>query len=293
MIDRVDDRSAGRVMQGAAAGGVIVALVGAIVGWNLVGRVDAAAGETLALTGQALVTIEETVAVADDVVASTVVALESVELALAELVATTEAAQPLLESLAELGTEVAPNLESATDTLRSLAEVGGVIDRVLVTVSAFPGTPAYNPSTPLSEQFDRLADDIEPVADTLREVSDQLGPTVDNTAQVQARLATLEAAVRDVRQDLARSDELLSEYSETARGARVVADRTRSGLAGDVTAARLLVVAASIIFAVGQLVPYWYGRELVARAMPRGQTEPEARPEARPEPLPVDERSDA
>jgi hypothetical protein len=275
MSRQIDDPTAGRIMQGVAAAGVLVALVGAVVGWNLVGRVDAAAGDTLVLTGQALVTIEETVAVADDVVASTLVALEAVELALAELVGTTESAQPLLESLAELGTEVAPNLESATETLRSLEEVGGLIDRVLFTLGSFPGTPAYDPSVPLSTQFGRLADDIAPVADTLRDVSDELGPTVESTAQVQLRIAALEVAVRDVREDLARSDQLLSEYSETARGARLVADRTRTGLAGDVTSSRLLVIAAAIVFAVGQLVPFWYGRELVARtAVPRGQTEP-------------------
>jgi ABC-type transporter Mla subunit MlaD len=275
MIDRVDERTAGNVMQGVAAAGVLIALLGAIVGWSLVGHLDSAAGDTLAITGEALVTIEETVAVADDVVASTLVALEAVELTLSELVATTESAQPLLESLAELGDEVAPNLESATDTLRSLAEVGALIDRVLVTVGNLPGTPSYDPSVPLSQQFERLADDIEPVADTLREVSANLGPTVDSTAELQARIAELETAVGAVRVDLARSEALLSEYAETARGARVLAERTETDLSGDVTLARLLVVAAALVFAAGQVVPFWYGRELVARsALPAGHTEP-------------------
>lgn len=274
MIDRVDDRTAGRVMQAAAAAGVLIALLGAIVGWNLLGRVDSAAGDTLALTVEALTTIEETVTVADDVVGSTIVALEAVELALVELVDTTEATRPLLESLADLGSEIAPNLESATDTLRSLADVGGVIDRVLVTVGGFPGTPAYDPSTPLSDQFGRLADDIEPVAETLREVSAQLDPTVERTVELQARVAALEDAVRDVREDLARSEELLADYAETARSARVLTDRTRAGLDGDVTAARLLVIAGALVFAVGQLVPLWYGRELIARSATRSQTDP-------------------
>jgi hypothetical protein len=268
-------------MQGVAAAGVLVAVLGAVVGWSLVGRLQSAAIDTLTLTGEALVTIEETVAVADDVVASTLIALEAVELALGELVTTTESAQPLLESLAELGDEVAPNLESATETLRSLEEVGALIDRVLVTVGNFPGTPSYDPAVPLSAQFGRLADDIEPVADTLRDVSANLGPTVDSTAEVQARLADLEAAVTDVRQDLARSDALLSEYAATARDARVLAERTRTGLANDVTAARILVVLGALVFAAGQFVPFWYGRELMARSLttdgsrlPVGQTEP-------------------
>src|SRR5690606_29531672 len=102
---------AGRIMQGVAAGGIAVALIGALVGWSLVGRLDSAAGDTLALTEEALVTIEDTVVVVDEVVGSTVEALSAVELTLSQVVSTAEDTQPLLESLADLGLEVAPNLE--------------------------------------------------------------------------------------------------------------------------------------------------------------------------------------
>jgi hypothetical protein len=264
-LERLDDRAAGQIMQGVAVAGVVVALVGAIVGWNLVGRLDSAAGDTLGLTATALVTIDETIAVADDVVGSTVDALEAVELTLAELVNAAESTQPLLESLAELGAETAPNLESATDTLRSLQGVGATIDRLLVTLGGLPGVPAYNPDTPLGQQFGALADDIEPLAATLRETSDRIGPTVDSTAELQARVADLEAAVRAVREDLTRSDALLSEYAATASSARALTDTTGRGLSREVAAARVLVLLAAVTFAAAQIVPYWFGRELRAR----------------------------
>jgi hypothetical protein len=267
--DRLDDRAAGRLMVGVAAAGVVVALVGAIVGWNLVGHLDSAAGDTLAVTEQALVTIEETVAVADEVVASTLDALVAVEAALDEVGDTTDSALPVLESLARLGEEVAPNLESATGTLRSLADGAEVVDRVLGTLGRIPGTPAYDPDTPLAEQFTRLADDIAPVADTLREVSDELGPALDDTDDLRQRLTDLQIAVGGVRVDLARSDALLSDYATTAEEARGLAQRTSRDLSGDVTTARLLVLAAALVFAGSQLVPYWYGRELIGRAARR------------------------
>lgn len=278
--DRLDDRTAGRVMIGVAVAGVLVALVGAIVGWRLVGHLDSAAGDTLAVTEDALVAIEDTVQVAEEVVASTLVALDAVELGLGEVGTTTESARPLLESLGRLGDEVAPNLESATGTLRSLADGAALVDRVLSTVGSLPGTPNYDPSTPLSEQFERLADDIEPMADTLREVSEDLGPALDDSVALQQRIADLETAVGDVRDDLARSEALLSDYAATTQDATALASRTRNELDGDVTVARLLVLAGALVVAAGQLVPYWYGRELIGRSLttdgsrlPRTQTE--------------------
>ena len=261
----MEDRRAGQVMYGVAVAGVVVALVGAVVGWSLVGRLDAAAGDTLGLTVETLATFEDTIVVADEVVGSTVAALGAVEVTLAELVATTEATQPLIESLAQLGSDVAPNLESATATLRSLEDLGGTIDVALSALGALPIAPSYNPDATLSQQFGRLADDIEPVAATLRDVSDEIGATAGQTAALQERIADLEVAVGAVRNDLAASDILLSGYSETAQEARSLAERTERGLSVDVAAARLLVVLAAIVFGVGQIVPYWYGRELLQR----------------------------
>lgn len=264
-FDRIDDRTAGSIMIGVAAAGVVVALLGAVVGWNLVGRLDAAASDTLTVTTDALTTIENTIEVSDDVVGSTLEALEAVELTLSELVGAVDASQPLLESLGELGEEAAPNLESASETLRSLEDVGDTIDGLLITLSGFPGVPRYSPDTSLGEQFGALADDIEPLAETLRETADGIGPTVEATADLQERLAILEGAVRDVRQDLTRSDDLMSEYSATATAARQLTEDTSRGLNTDVVAARVLLVLAALVFAAAQIVPFWFGRELRAR----------------------------
>jgi ABC-type transporter Mla subunit MlaD len=266
-LDRLDARRAGAIMQGTAAAGLVVALIGVIVGWNLVGRLDSAAGDTLDLTIEALTTIDNTIAVGDDIVTSTVDALEAVELTLAELVRTTDATQPLLESLGQLGADTAPNLESVADTLRTLERLGATIDSFLQTLSALPGVPNYDPDTPLSVQFGALADDIEPLAETLRETAEQVGPTMDSTAELRDRVAELEGAVRAVRKDLARSDELLSNYAATVSSARVIADSTSAGLGRDVAAARTLIVMAALTFAVAQIVPYWFGRELRARPL--------------------------
>lgn len=259
----MNDQTAGRMMVGVAATGVVVALLGAVIGWNLLGRLDAAAGETLELTATALVTIEETVAVADSVVGSTVQALDAVELALGEIVETAEVTQPLLESVADLGAEIAPNLESVAATLRSLEDLGGSIDDVLSAIGELPFVPGYDSDSPLAAQFGRLADDIEPLAATLRETTDRLGPTADQTAELQVRLAELEAAVGAVRDDLAKSDALLAEYAATTRVAAALTDQTRSGLSSDIVAARILILIGAATFAASQIVPFWFGRALL------------------------------
>lgn len=265
MIDRLDPHTAGRIMQGVAGAGLIIALVGAVVGWSLVGRVDDATGDTLALTEQALGTIEDTVVVVDEVVGSTVEALAAVESTLAQLVTTAGDTQPLLESLADLGLEVAPNLESATETLRSLQDVGATIDSLLGGLSALPVVPRYDPSTSLSEQFGRLADDIEPLAQTLRDTSERIGPAAEGTGELKERLADLEDAVGRVRTDLAQSEVLLGEYRATARDAAAITSRTGSGLGRDVFATRILILLGALTFAIAQIVPFWVGTELLAR----------------------------
>lgn len=269
MIDRVDPTTAGRIMQGIAGAGLAVALAGAVVGWSLVGRLDSAAGDTLALTEEALVTIEDTVVVVEDVVGSTTGALASVEATLAQVVDTTEDAQPLLQSLGDLGMEVAPNLESATETLRTLEGVGGTIDSLLAGLSALPVVPRYDPDTSLSEQFGQLADDIEPLAETLRETSEQIGPAAEGTGELQARLTELQEGVAEVREDLAQSEALLAEYRATAGSAASIATRTSKGLERDVVAARILILLGAATFALAQIVPYWVGTELVARVRDR------------------------
>lgn len=265
MIDRLDPHTAGRIMQGVAGAGVAVAIIGAVVGWSLVGRLDSAAGDTLALTEEALVTIEDTVGVVDQVVGSTVDALAAVEATLSQVVATAEDTQPLLESVADLGNEVAPNLESATQTLRSLEDVGDTIDGLLVALSSLPVVPDYDPDTSLAEQFGRLADDIEPLAATLRETSDRLGPAAAGTGDLQARLVELEEAVADVRADLGASQALLTAYETTARDAADLTRRTGSGLGREVAAARVLIILGALVFAAAQLVPFWVGSGLVSR----------------------------
>lgn len=264
-FDRIDDHTAGTVMIGVAAAGLVVALLGAVIGWNLVGRLDAAASDTLEVTTDALATIEDTIAVSDDVVGSTVEALVAVELTLGDLVGAVDSSRPLLESLGDLGEDAAPNLESAGETLRTLEDVGRTIDGLLVTLGGLPGVPSYSPDASLGDQFASLADDIEPLAETLRETADGIGPTVDATADLQERLSVLEGAVQDVRQDLARSDELLGEYAETATSARRLTEDTGRGLATDVAAARVLIVLAALVFAAAQVVPFWFGRELRSR----------------------------
>lgn len=281
-LDRLDPRRAGAIMQGVAAAGLVVALVGTVVGWSLVGRLDSAAGDTLDVTIEALATIDDTIAVGDAIVTSTVDALEAVELTLSELVETADSTQPLLESLDDLASATAPNLESVADTLRALEEVGATIDSFLITLNVLPGVPDYDPDTPLSSQFGALADDIEPLAETLQETAEEIEPTVEGTVELRNRVAELEVAVRAVREDLARSDVLLSDYAATASSARDIADTTSAGLGRDVVAARALIVLAGLTFAAAQIVPYWFGRELRARPIePATPSEPGSQDDAK------------
>ena len=85
-LDSVDtQRRAGRVMLGVAAVGVFVALVGGVLGWQFVGRLDSTGGETLEVTVETLDTLSDTIDLADGVLGATVAALDSVGVTLEAL----------------------------------------------------------------------------------------------------------------------------------------------------------------------------------------------------------------
>lgn len=254
---------AGRTMQVLAVVGLLIAVVAPVVGWRLVGRFERTLDESLTIVGDSLVTLEDTIALADELIDGVSDGLIATEEALDAAVTSFDDAEALVAELDTLIGEVAPTIENVASAVGDVADVGATIDDVLGRLGDLPFGPDYDPATPLGEELGRIADDLSPVASSLTDTSSELGTLVSGTDDLATEVGALADAVGQVNDDLAGSGVLLDQYLASTRSAQELADTARDDLEGDVALARVLIVVLAIVVALGQIVPYWYGTELV------------------------------
>ena len=254
---------AGRFMRWLAVFGVLTALGGAITGWQLMGQIDTTLSDSLEITGESLLTLEETIVLADDILGSVDEALVATEGALRAVVDSTDDAAVVITSIESLIGEISPSLTNVESTLRDLSDIGSTIDGVLEQLDNIPFGPDYDPQRPLGEQLDRLADDIEPIVGSLDDAAPSLEGLAASSDDLETEVAALADAIGVVNTELQSSGVLLDSYLDTAQRAQVVAATADDDLGAEMTRARAFLVLAALLVAVGQIVPWWIGNELV------------------------------
>lgn len=255
-------RPLGRVLQAVAVLGVAVAIGVAIVGWQVLGDLDDVAGESTAVTGDALQALEQTLDLAADLVESVDTTLDAVETGLASSAASVQEGADALDSVTRLADDAAPALGSATETLRALERVGTTLDSTLGALASLPLAPDYDPEQGFGATVGELADDLEPLSDSFAATADDLRGVTAETAELEGDLQDLTTSVAATNERLGRAEGLLEDYRETATRAGALAETTGAGLGADLWLLRVLVVLGALVLGVGQLVPW-----LVAAAL--------------------------
>jgi ABC-type transporter Mla subunit MlaD len=259
-------RRAGRVMVGVAVVGVLVALTGALLGWHLVGELDETTRESLDVTVESLDSLGDTIDLADELVGSTVDALAAVGDSLEALSEAFDSGSGVITEVGSLAGTLAPALADTTTTLRDLEEVGAAIDEMLIGLSEVPFAPNYDPEAGLGETLATLADTLEPLSAEFASASADLETFTDDVAALRGTIATLGDTVEAVNTDLAGSAALIEEYRLRVERARALAETTRDDLDDDTAWMRFLILLGALNFAVGQIVPLWFGHELLERS---------------------------
>lgn len=251
-------------MVAIAAAGLVVALVGTIVAWQLVGQVGGAVEESLAITDESVTTIEDTIVVAGRVVDDVGAALGTLDDVLVQLRDGTRDVEPVLGDIEALTSDVPVALGEFQETLDRVAGAASEIDSILVQLARLPLAPSYDPETTLSAQLRQLSRDLEPVIDTLSGSGDDVVALRGTTTQLRTELAGLTVDLRAIAARMDESSELVGRYRDQAgRAGDLVADG-RQDLDGSVSAMRVLVVLGGLVFGAGQLVPLWVGAGLVS-----------------------------
>lgn len=250
-------------MIATAVVGLVVAVVGMVVAWQLVGQVGGAVEESLVITDESVATIEDTIVVADRVVNDVGTALGALEAVLVELRDTTQDVDPVLADIETLSSDVPVALGEFQDTLDRVAGAAADVDAILVQLARLPLAPSYDPETTLSAQLEQLSDDLDPVITTLSGSGDDVAALRTTTSELSVELGGLTSDVRALISRMDESAELVSRYRDQAgRAGNLVAD-SRYDLDRSVTAMRVLVILGGLVFAAGQLVPLWVGSGLL------------------------------
>lgn len=251
-------------MVGTAVAGVVVALVGTVVAWQLVGEVGGAVDESLAISDESVATIEDTIGVAQRVVDDVGTALGALDSVLGELRTGTREVDPVLADIESLTTDVPQALRRFRSTLDRVAAAASDVDAVLVQLARLPLAPSYDPETTMSAQLRQLSDDLDPVIDTLAASGDDVEALRDTTTDLHRELGLLQHEVRGLVTRMDESAVLVGRYRDQAARAGDLVVESRQELDGSVTTMRALVLLGGLVFALGQAVPLWIGTGLLS-----------------------------
>lgn len=268
------NRRAGQVMVAVAIVGFLVTIAGTVVAWRLVGEINASTRDTLNVTIETIDSVENSIELADQVLAASVDTIATGAETLATVAESFTAANAVVAEIDDLATTVGPSLDEAATTLRQLEGVGTTIDELLGGLSSIPFAPDYRPERELGETLGELAAGIEELPGEFAQTSQDLQSFNGTLDELEREILRLSGDITEVSSRLDASDEIIDGYRQNIIDARAVAVSTRDDLDTDVTLMRILLVVGGITLAIGQIVPYWIGRGLLAATRP---TTPAAR----------------
>lgn len=259
-------RRAGRVMIGVAVVGVLVAVAAVVVGWSFLERVNDSTRDSLTVTIETIDSVEQSIDLVDEVLDAVSETIEGTGSTLGAVVESFDATTGVVDTVQGVLDDVGPTLDGASASLRSLEEVADGLDSLLRRFSDIPFAPSYDEDLALGPSIGDVADDVESLPDTFSQASTDLDGFTSSVNELSGELEALAASVDEIVAGLGDREELIEQYRSNVTDARTVAVDTRDGLDGDVGWLRLLLVLGGLNFGVGQIVPFWVGRNLIREA---------------------------
>lgn len=257
---RVTRETAGRLLLGIGAFGIVVSLLAIVIGLRFLGHLDRALEDSVGVAAQAVDALGSTVEVAGETLTGVTAILEGTGQTTRDLSAALADAEEMLLRTAELSDDqIAGSLEAVDESLPALIQAAAVIDRTLSALSVVPLGPEYDPAEPfddslrgIQEELADLPEALRDQADLIREGSTDLGRARVGTAEIADDLDGLHAT-------LSTSAELVDEFAATASEAQELVLAEQAGIDQQLALARLLVVVLGLTLAAGQVLPLGIG----------------------------------
>lgn len=263
----MQSRTLGRFMMVMSIVAIVASIAGGVAGIVLVQELRGSLGRSLDITVDALAAIDDSLTVAADTLALVDDALVDTERTSGEVVAALGTGADLLRSTADLTEEeLAPSIGAVERSLPNVVAVASAADSALSALSRLPIGISYDPAQGLDDSLRELETSLSGTSEELaqqsalvREAGDQLDVVSDGAAQIADDLAQLDAGITE-------AQALIADYSSTADDTRRLIQSTRGDLAERSTVATVMVAAIALAVAVGQLAPFWIGRQILRHA---------------------------
>jgi hypothetical protein len=272
--DGVDRVLVGRGLVVVGIVGVVAALVATVVGVRLLGQLDRALTDSVAVASDAIDALGATVEIAGDTTRQLTVTLERTATTTRDLSGAIGDAEVVLRATAEVSEDqIAGSVAGVEDALPALVQVAAVVDRTLSALTLVPFGPDYDPEEPLDDSLRTVQAELDGLPEALREQADLVRDASRDLRTVRVGTGAIADDLDGLVATLEGTTELLERYEATAGDARdLVAGQE---LTGQLTAARVLVLILGVAVALGQLVPVGAGwlllRPDVARRLLAGE----------------------
>ena len=226
--------------------GLVVAIVITIVAWLITEDLFHRFGDSLEVTGDALLTVGLTLDVADDALETLNLALDTTATATAHAATSSETvAAAVSRTVVIVGDELPASIEAIRAAMPGLIEASNVIDNTLSGLSLI-GVP-YNPAVPLDEAFANLDRQLAPLPDGLRENAAVIADLVPEAEGFHEQTAILTNQVEVMQASVDEARAFIDQYRSQAQRFDSVVRETSAGLDRSALLVRLLVVGAGAL----------------------------------------------
>ena len=206
--------------------GVALSIAGVYFSDQIVSALGDGLDSTLKLTADSLVTVEDTLALAQTTVGDVNAGLDTVGVTADDLAKTLDDTRPLLDQITQVATEDVPgNIEAIQATIPNMAEVAGVIDDTLITLNAFKIEESilgidlnydlgvdYQPTVPFDETITALGSSLDGMPDQLRSLQPNIETASDNLAVVSKDIYAIADDLAVINGRIAEVEPLLGDY---------------------------------------------------------------------------------
>jgi hypothetical protein len=254
-------RRIGQAVMVAAVVAAVTCLVGAVVAWQLIGDLQDRSATSLELVASTLRNVDDSLAVAQDVTATVGSAIGTIEQSMGTLTQGVEDGATALDAVADLTEDVPPALDRLDRTLVTVRDAAAIVDTALDAVDQLPIGPTI-PDARLAAAVEGLRGDIRPIAEGLRGSTSSIRSLAGSSGDLVGQIGALEDDLADLDQSLERSTDLLDRYRTDTAEAIVLAEESLDDLDRNILLSRVLVVILAVTIAIGQIAPFYIGRQL-------------------------------
>ena len=243
---------------------IVVSLVAVFVGQSAIGQVESSVDDSLVLTSQALEVVGDSIQTMSTIVTTVRSGVSSISMTLDTLnTSVVDTTTAVAGSTDFLGTSLPDALDAVGNVLPTIESAAHSVDSALRVISKAPFGPDYNPAKPFDDAIGDLTTALGPLPGELRSLAGQFDGLTESSTTVSDQLTVLSSDVRRLDQQLAQVSTLVDRFAKTAANAQIVTAVSRNNLQSSARSARVLLILLGLMFAAGQIVPIWIGKELL------------------------------